>query len=190
MSLCVWLLTYLPPCSFTYSLTWYLPTFSLETTKLQPRLRTWPSCCLADRLQGTLAHGASWDFSWIFVDFWGKDGFISPKLLRSHLNDLKMRSANPSSCWFCMDELLEWTLNCMLYTLKGPCRSPCCSRVTYWARFPWNIARSVHLAFGLTYPLPLVIKHGNAKIPCKWRFWIGKITDFYGPFSSTPCLIK
>ena len=40
------------------------------------------------------------------------------------------------SCWFCMDELLEWTLNCMLYAeVRARAGSPC-SQVTYWAGFP------------------------------------------------------
>ena len=39
---------------------------------------------------------------------------------------------------------------------------------------------------------PLVIKHSNGKSPIngyQWRFLARKITDSYGPFSSTPCLM-
>ena len=36
----------------------------------------------------------------------------------------------------------------------------------------------------LQFRYPLVNKHGNLKIPYKWRFLARKILHFYGPFSS------
>ena len=72
VSVFIYPLTYLPTYLSSYllpSLLTYLvlqPFFSLEpSAKPQPRLGTWPSCCLADRLQGALPHG-------FFVWFIGK----------------------------------------------------------------------------------------------------------------------
>ena len=153
-----YLLTYLPTYLSSYllpSLLTYLvlqPFFSLEpSAKPQPRLGTWPSCCLADRLQGALPHG-------FFVWFIGKwRSYISyipmflmeimgTKMINRFLGNPAFRpkplewSENEEpkspSCWFCMDELLEWTLNCMLYAeVRARAGSPC-SQVTYWAGFP------------------------------------------------------
>ena len=156
-----YLLTYLPTYLSSYllpSLLTYLvlqPFFSLEpSAKPQPRLGTWPSCCLADRLQGALPHGF---FVW-FIGKWRSYISYIPMFLieimgTKMINQPSFFFGNPAfrpkplewseneepkspSCWFCMDELLEWTLNCMLYAeVRARAGSPC-SQVTYWAGFP------------------------------------------------------
>ena len=49
---------------------------------------------------------------------------------------------------------------------------------------------TITITIDILEPYPPVIKHGKLEIlRTQWKFKARKFTSFYGPFSSTPCLI-